>query len=552
MTNSKTADLILTGGRVSTLSTVAEVDAEVSAVAIRSGRILAVGSDDEIRALVGPETRVCDLAGRRVVPGLIDGHIHALRAGRTWNDELRWENIYDLDEALARIAERAAETPDGSWIRIIGGWHEKQFRQGRGPTREELDSIAPRHPVYAQTRYDYAQLNSLAMEKIGLDEETARRVEKEAEKTAGGGYFERDESGQLTGRGYRIPLMSWFYRQLPVPTFEEQVASTAALSEELARLGMTGAIDGGGINSGPASYGAMYEAWRRGLLRTRVRLFKHATQDGMEQEDFNGYFRFEHPHSGDGILRVSGLGEVFLWRSHDRFNLAGDISIEAEEELKGLLLESARLGWPIQIHVHSDEFYELVLRVWEAVHEVHPIDSLRWTMVHAEAVREEDVPRFAALGAGVSIQSLMRLSGESAIAAWGAERIASAPPVRRLLEAGIPLVLGSDAMRVANYNPWVSLQWFITGLTVQGTPTLRGENLLSREEALRGYTLAPAWNTFEDHERGSLEPGKIADLAVLSEDYFEVPEDQIHRIVSELTLLGGATVWDAGTITSSA
>ena len=544
----QTADIILTGGHVTTLTTSSDTPAEATALAIRAGRVLAVGDDESIRACASADTVQYELNGRRVVPGLIDGHIHALRAGRTWNDELRWENVYDLDEALAMIGERAKSTPEGQWIRVIGGWHEKQFRQGRGPTRDELDAVAPKHAVYAQTRYDYAQLNSLAMTTIGLDDATAQRVEAEAQRTAGGGYFERDDDGALTGRGYRIPLMAWFYRQLPVPTFEEQVASTAALSHELARLGMTGAIDGGGVNSGPGSYGAMYEAWRRGLLKTRIRLFKHSTSDGTEQEDFAGYFRFEHPHSGDRILRVSGLGEVFLWRSHDRFNLAGDVSPTAEEELRDLLMECARLGWPIQIHVHSDEFYELVLRVWEAVHEVHPIDALRWTMVHAEAVRVEDVPRFAALGAGVSIQSLMRLSGESAIEAWGAERIAAAPPVRAILDAGVPLVLGSDAMRVAHYNPWVSLEWFITGLTVRGTPTLQGENLLTREEALRGYTLAPAWNTFEDHERGSLEPGRIADLAVLSDDFFAIETDKIHTIVSELTLLSGEEIWSSGAV----
>ena len=548
MTARLTADIILTGGVVSTLTTVSSVPSEVAAVAIRDGRILAVGSDAEIRSLTCSTTKEYRLGGRRVVPGLADGHVHALRAGRTWNDELRWENVYDLDEALALISERAATTPDGQWIRIVGGWHEKQFKQGRGPTRAELDEVAPRHPVYAQTRYDYAQLSSLAMTAIGLNEDVAAEVELVAAKSAGGGRFERDEAGQLTGRGFGLPVMGWFYRQLPVPTFEEQVASTAALSQEFARLGMTGAIDGGGVNSGPAAYGAMYEAWRRGLLKTRIRLFKHATQDGTETQDFAGYFRFEHPRSGDAMLQVSGLGEVFVWRSHDRFNLAGDVSPEAERELRALLLESARLGWTIQLHVHSDEFYELTLRVWESVHQVHPIDELRWTMVHAEPVRAEDVARFRALGAGVSMQSLMRLSGESAISEWGAERVGASPPVRALLDAGVPLVLGSDAMRVANYNAWVSLEWFVTGLTVSGTPTITGENLHSREEALRGYTLGPAWNTFEENERGSLEPGKLADLAVLSEDYFAVDDNRIHEIVSELTLLAGEEVWSSGEV----
>ncbi|MCM3657789.1 amidohydrolase [Agromyces mediolanus] len=537
-------DTILTGGRITTLAEDGRTPADAEAIAIGDGRVTAVGTDEEIRALAGPGATEYRLDGRRVIPGLIDGHIHALRAGRTWNDELRWENVYDLDVALELIRAEADRVPAGTWIRVVGGWHDGQFPQGRGPTRDELDAVAPHHPVYVQTRYEYAQLNTLAMERMGLDEDRAAEVEAGATRAAGNGRFERDAEGRLTGRGFGIALMSWFYRQLPVPSFEEQVASTAALSTEFARLGMTGVVDGGGVNSGPDAYGAMYEAWRRGGLKTRVRLFKHPTQDGTEREDFAGYLRFEHPHFGDGILRVSGLGEVVLWRSHDGFGVPGDISAESAEEMFEILSEAAAAGWTVQLHVHSDEFYELALEVWERVHAVHPIDGLRWTMVHAEPVQAADIPRLARLGVGVSMQSLMRLSGESAIARWGAERIAAAPPVRALLDAGIPMPLGSDAMRVANYNPFVSLQWFVTGLTVSGTPTVRGENLHSRLEALRGYTLQSAWSTFEEHERGSLEPGKLADLAVLSADYFEVPAEQIHTIVSELTLLGGEAVWD--------
>lgn len=541
-------DTILVNGKVTTLADGTSTPQEAEALAVTGDRIAAVGSTAQIQALAGPATAVVDLGGRRVIPGLIDGHIHALRAGRTWNDELRWENVYDLDEALAMVREEAERQPAGTWIRVVGGWHDGQFPQGRGPTRAELDAAAPEHPVYVQTRYEYAQLNTLAMQRMALDDEVVAQVEAEAKRTAGVGHFERDETGALTGRGFGIALMSWFYRQLPAPTFEEQVASTAALSTEFARLGMTGVVDGGGVNSGPESYGAMYAAWRRGLLKTRIRLFKHATQDGTEQADFAGYIRFEQPGFGDGILRVAGLGEVILWRSHDRFGISGDISEGAEQEMRQILADAAARGWTVQLHVHSDDFYDLALRVWEQVHEQHPIDGLRWMMVHAEPVKVEDIPRFRRLGAGVSMQSLMRLSGEAAIAQWGQERIAAAPPVRALLDAGIPLALGSDAMRVANYNPFVSLEWFVTGLTVRGTETLRGENLHTRLEALRGYTLQAAWSTFEEQDRGSLEPGKLADLAVLSADYFDVPADRIHLITSDLTLLGGVTVWESGAL----
>lgn len=541
------ADLILTGGRVTTLADGA-TPAEAAALAVRGDRVLAVGTDEEVRAVAGPSTRELRLGGRRVVPGLIDGHIHVLRAGRTWNDELRWEDVRDLSTGLRMIAERAAQTPPGRWIRVIGGWHVKQMAEGRGPTREELDAVAPDHPVYVQARYDEAQLNSLGIERMGLTSEVAAEVEQRAADTAGGGSFERDAEGRLTGKGMRLPIMSWFYSRLPEPSFEEQVESTATMSADLARLGLTGAIDGGGVNTGPPAYEALHEAWRRGRLRTRIRLFKHSESPATEHADMSGYVRFDTPHAGDGMLRVSGLGEVLLWRCHDRFGLPGDVSQAAAGDLREMLLPAAERGWTVHLHVHSREFLDVVLDVWESVHAMHPIDGLRWAIVHGEPIEERDVPRLRRLGVALSMQGIMRLSGESAIEMWGAERIASAPPVRALLDAGVPVFLGSDATRVASYNPWVNLEWFVSGLTVSGTPTLREPNLHTRTEALRGYTRGGAWATFEEHERGTLEPGRLADVAVLSDDYFEVPVERIGAIRSELTLLGGEVVWSSGAV----
>ncbi|MCM3657784.1 amidohydrolase [Agromyces mediolanus] len=545
-TATRDADLILHNGLITTLSSDETVPAETTAIALRGDRVLAVGSDAELEAAHrGPSTRMVDLEGRRVVPGLIDSHVHFVRAGRTWNDEVRWEDVYDLADGLAAITARAAEIGPGRWIRVIGGWDERQFAGGRGPSRAELDAAAPQNPVYVQMQYSYAVFNTLGMTELGLDEAGVAASPDPA-------GFERDETGALTGRGDGMPLMTWFYAKLPAPTLAEQTASTAALSVEFARLGMTGAIDGGGVNTGPSAYGPIHGAWRDGELKTRVRLFKHSTAEGTEDEDFAGYLRFESPGFGDDVLRMSGMGEVILFRSHDRIAAPGDVSDEAMAETKALFLRFAERGWAVQVHVHQREYFLRLLDVMEEVHRVHPIDELRWGFVHAESTYAEDIPRLRALGIGMLFQSLLRLNGEEAIAVWGAERVARSPELRDLLDAGIPVGLGSDAMRVASYNPWSSLEWFLTGLTVTGTPTLAAPHLISREEALRGYTHGGAWFTREEELRGRLVPGQLADLAVLSDDYFTIPVEEIRHLSSVLTLLGGEPVWDGAGLLSGA
>lgn len=537
------ADLILSGGAIWT-----GAGPTVGALAVRDGRVLATGTDAEVAGLADAHTRRVDLGGRCVVPGLVDGHVHFVRAGRTWNDELRWEDVYSLAGALDSIATRAAASAPGSWIRVIGGWDEKQFSEGRGPTRDELDRVAPDHPVFVQMGYTYAQLNSAALQEMGLSAQRAAALPDEIGLDVSTDRFELDDAGQLTGRGFGMSLMAWFYRQLPVPTGEEQVASTIALSREFARLGLTGLIDGGGVNTGPDAYGALYEAWRRGELRTRVRLFEHSSARGREPQEFAEYLRYQQPGFGDDLLRVSGLGEIFLYKSHDRLGVPADESPEALAELRDILLDCARTGWPIQIHARNEGFVAGVVDVWEQVAAQHPVADLRWGMVHGDRLTRDQLSVLARLGIGVYAQSLMRFSGERARANLGAEIVSQAPPVRAILDAGVPLSLGSDAMRAASYNPFSSLRYFLDGLTAGGVETLAPENLLTREEALTGYTSTNAWFTHEETERGTLEPGKLADLAVLSDDYFTVPVEQVGHLTSELTLLGGRTVWSSGAV----
>ncbi|MEU9608917.1 amidohydrolase [Streptomyces sp. NPDC048057] len=535
-------DLVLVNGRVTTLSADAR-SAEVEAVAVTGERISAIGTTVEISDLAGPATTVVDLAGRRVVPGLIDSHVHVVRAGRTWRDEVRWEDEPSLASGLAAVAARVGERPEGSWIRVIGGWHPAQFPENRGPSRAELDRAAPDNPVYVQFLYDWAVLNTAAMRVLGVDRALVRSLEEEGFDPSA---FETDADGELTGKVDGTPLMEWFYRRMPSPSFEEQVASTAEMSRELNRLGITGAIDGGGFNSGPDAYPAIRETWRRGLLTVRSRLAVHASRAGTELDELAGYLRFTPLDVGDGMLRVIGSGEVALYRTVDKIAHPVVIDDDVRRQLRQIFTDLARNRWTVHTHAHHHETIDAVLSAWEEVHAEHDISDLRWALVHAEPLRPADVDRIAALGAGVLAQGLFRFQGDEAIAVWGADTVAEAPPLRTLIERGIPLGLGSDAMRVASYNPFATLAWFLNGRTVTGNATLDPRHLLTREEALRGYTASGAWFSFEEHERGRLEPGLLADLAVLSDDYFAVDEDVIPRIESQLTLVGGRIVHCAG------
>ncbi|MFJ6656814.1 amidohydrolase [Streptomyces sp. NPDC091377] len=534
-------DLVLVNGRITTMSD-APLDAEVAALAVTGDRISATGSSEEISRLAGPGTTVVDLRGRRVVPGLIDSHVHVVRAGRTWRDEVRWEDERSLASGLAAIGARAADRPKGSWIRVIGGWHPAQFPENRGPSRAELDAAAPDHPVYVQFLYDWAVLNTAAMRELGVDHALVRELTGQGFSATA---FETGPDGELTGKVNGTPLMEWFYRRMPAPGFEEQVASTAEMSRALNRLGITGAIDGGGFNSGPAAYPAIRETWRRGELTLRTRLAVHAERAGTETADLAGYQRFTPLDVGDGLLRVIGVGEVILYATVDKIAHPVEIDDDIRARFREIFGELARNRWTVHTHAHQHATIDAVLTAWEEAHAEHDIAPLRWALVHAEPLTAADVERIAALGAGVLAQGLYRFQGEEALAIWGEKTVAEAPPLRTLLERGVPTGLGSDAMRVASYNPWATIAWFLDGLTVQGTPTLAPHHLLSRAEALRGYTASGAWFSFEEDERGRLEPGLLADLAVLSDDYLTVEQELIPRIESVLTVVGGRVVHTA-------
>jgi predicted amidohydrolase YtcJ len=534
---SHTADLIVVNGNVATVGQAPGTPPRAQAVAIRAGRVLAVGSNEEMREHRGSATREIDVEGRTVIPGLNDSHLHMIRAGQTWDGEVRWEEVDELESGLRMLRDDAMRRGPGGWVRVVGGWHPGQFAERRTPTRDDLDEYVPDNPVYLQYRYNWALLNSVGMRAVGLTRETPDPP---------GGSFERDERGEPTGYARGFPAFGWINERMPSFTLEEQVASTRTESLAFNRHGITGITDGGGYGCRPETYRAVYELNRRGGLTTRVRITVHASKRGLEPDEMNGYVRFAQPRFGDDMLQLLGAGEVVCWGTWDRSTHPLEITPDALDDLTYLSRLFAASGWPVQIHTNRLETISTVLDVWEAVNREHPIAPLRWALVHAEPIDERNIRRVKALGVGLLIQSKFHFYGREVVDAWGEEKVAQSPPFRTILDAGIPLGAGTDSHRAMTYLPFTSLQWYITGLTAEGDRFRAPEHLLSREEALYLYTVGSAWFSFEEHTRGSLDPGKLADLAVLTDDYFSVPEEQIPDIRSVLTIVGGRRVYAAG------
>lgn len=523
-------DMVLLDGKVVT------VDAESSlreALAIRDGKILALGTTAEIRGLAGPATRVVELGGRTVIPGLIDSHMHAIRAALSFSTEVNWIGARSLREATMRIGEAARRRPPGSWLIVAGGWNELQFAERRRPTQAELEAAAPNNPVYVQLGYGWAVMTDDGFEAL--------RLRSEADLPAGGTLVRDGErlTGAITGgQGAIIGL----FDRLPKPTFEEQVRGTREFFRELNRLGLTGVVDPGGNNLFPSDYQALFDVWRRGELTVRVAYSLNGQTPGGEFAELQSLTALTPMGFGDELLHFNGLGE--------RVTFAMNNNPEPTAEHKERYFEIARWaagrGMAITMHWGPDSTVEHLLGIFERVNREIPIEPLRWSIAHLNDASEDTLRRMAELGIGWTVQDAMYFGGEDLVRRQGLDSARRIPPVVSGHRLGVVIGGGTDAHRVASYNPFTALKWFLDGKTVAGTPIRGSEETPDRLTALRFYTLGSAWFSFDDDVRGSLEAGKLADLAVLSDDYLTVPLDEVGDLESVLTLLGGNVAYAAG------
>jgi predicted amidohydrolase YtcJ len=540
--NQKTgADVILFGGRITTQD---KGHPERSAVAVKDGKFLAVGNDGEVLVHRGPATRVIHLGGRRVIPGLNDSHLHLIRGGLNFNLELRWDGVPSLADALRMLAEQARRTPPPQWVRVVGGWTEFQFAERRMPTLDEINAAAPDTPVFVLHLYDRALLNGAALRASGYTRDTPDPP---------GGEIQRDKRGNPTGLLIARPNAVILYATLakgPKLPFEDQVNSTRHFMRELNRLGISSVCDaGGGFQNYPDDYRVVSDLAKRGELTVRIAYNLFTQRPKQETDDFSKWVTMTRPGEGDDYYRVNGAGEMLVFSAadfEDFLEPRPDLAATLEHELTKVVRLLAEHRWPFRLHATYDESITRFLDVFEAVNRDVPFAGLRWFFDHAETISERNIERVKALDGGIAVQDRMAFQGEYFIDRYGKKAAEQSPPIRRMLAAGVPVGAGTDATRVASYNPWVSLYWMVAGQTVGGTQLYPEANRLDRAEALRRYTLGSAWFTGDEDKKGSIEVGKLADLAVLSADYFAVLVEAIKGIESVLTLVGGRVVHAVG------
>ena len=534
-------DLILRNGRFTTLD---RSNPNAEAVAVTEGRFSAVGTETEVMALAGPNTKVVDLKGRRALPGLIDNHLHIIRGGLNFNMELRWDGVRSLADAMNMLKRQVAITPPPQWVRVVGGFTEHQFVEKRLPTIEELNAVAPDTPVFILHLYDRALLNQAALRVIGYDRDTPEPP---------GGQIIRDSQGNPTGLLLAKPNAQILYATLakgPKLPFDYQVNSTRHFMRELNRLGVTGAIDaGGGFQNYPDDYEVIQKLADENQLTIRLAYNLFTQKPKGEKDDFLNWTKTSKYKQGDDYFRHNGAGEMLVFSAADFEDFRQprpDMPPQMEGELEEVVTILAQNRWPWRMHATYDETIDRALDVFEKVNKDVPLEGLNWFFDHAETISEKSIDRIAALGGGVAVQHRMAYQGEYFLERYGAAAAEATPPIAKMLEKGLKVSAGTDATRVASYNPWVSLAWMVTGKTVGGTRLYSQRNCLDRESALRMWTENVTWFSNEEGKKGRIVEGQLADLIVPDRDFFGVPEDEIADMTSDLTMVGGKIVYGAG------
>jgi predicted amidohydrolase YtcJ len=533
------ADLIVRNAKITTLQRNGSV---AEALAVRGEKFVAVAGQTEVMRLAGDGTRVVDAGGRRVIPGLNDSHMHAIRGGLQYNLELRWDGVGSLQRGLEMIRDQARRTPQGQWVRVMGGWSPYQFTEKRMPAVAELTDAAPQVPVLVLFGYSQALLNRAGAAALGLSP---------GSEPAGSGRYEFTDGGLAVRGNTAVYATIGGLPGLPDPG--DRLSSTQHFFRELNRFGLTSTVDAGeSATAYPEDYQAVATLAAQPGFPVRISNFLFAQKPGTELPFWEKLTGQEHRGRNRALSRLNGYvlrgaGEVLVWSAHDYENFLAprpELTEQAIAQTAAVTRVVAGHQWPIRIHATYDQTISRVLDVFEQVFDETGY-SARWAIDHAETITAANIARIKAMGGGIAVQNRLSFSGEYFAERYGAQAAASVQPLRQIMDAGIPVGAGTDATRPASYNPWIALYWMVTGKTVGGTQITSHDSRLSREEALRLYTAGSAWFSGEEDVKGTIAPGQYADFAILSADYFSVPDEQVTAIESVLTVTGGDVVYTA-------
>ncbi|MED1861008.1 amidohydrolase [Brevibacillus reuszeri] len=532
------ADLLIFNANILTMD---ESNPTATAVAIKGDRFLAVGSDSDIMQYKGPVTEVVDGNKRLLIPGLNDSHIHLIRGGLNYNLELRWDGVPSIADALRMLKKQVDRTPAPHWVRVVGGWTEFQFKERRMPTLDEINLIAPETPVFILNLYRQAFLNKAALRVVGYTKDSPNPP---------GGEIQRDSKGNPTGMLIARPNATILYATLakgPKLSYEDQLNSTRLFMRELNRFGITSVIDaGGGFQNYPDDYQVYEELDKRGEITVRTAYNLFTQHPNHELEDFQSWTATSQPYTGSPYYRHNGAGEMLVYSAADFEDFVEprpELPAVLENDLFGVTRHLVQQRWPFRLHATYGESISRFLDVFERVNKEVPFKDLRWILDHAETIREKDLERVVALGGSIAVQNRMAFQGEYFVDRYGAEAAESSPPITKMLTAGLRVGVGTDATRVASYNPWVALYWLVTGKTLGGLSLYPASNRLDRHQALRMYTSGNAWFSREEDVKGKIKTGQYADLSILSDNFLQVPEEEIKRIESVFTVVGGKIVY---------
>lgn len=523
------ADLVLTNGKIITVDpkfTIAQ------AVAVRGDRILAVGTNEEINALAGSNTRRIDLRGRSVTPGFIDNHSHFQEEGAYWTLEARLDGVESRTQALEILRAKAQTRKPGEWVYTVGGFSTDQFTDDDRPfTREELDQVAPNNPVYLQVTRQFTFVNSRAIELLGMDKMNDPAIA-------------RDAGGRLTGMittdeaADRIRTAAGFLENLPEEIFE---SSSLQMMREFNAAGLTSAVDG-------CAHEDIYRQWQReGKVAMRFFCPRVAGQggggSGADQLEaaiakvptlryFDGDEWTDHTFYGERLIRVpDAVTDTKPTVPQATFDAWGRLALAV-----------AKAGIPIMIHSTMEWTIEEQLKQVEKVAQQAPIRHLRWALIHMEGVNANQIDRMKKLGMYVGIQSRGTISGAGYVKNHG-EKGYAMPNLKMIQDSGIMWGFGTDALEVNQFRPFTTLYWAVTGKMVGGKVV--NKYPIGREDALIAHTRSNAFMIFRENDLGSIQTGKLADLVVIDKDYLTIPADQIKEIKPVMTMVGGRIAYEA-------